>query len=247
MKNKFYWGIGALFILLIIGATVFVFSKNKEKIRQSEAALKNVQDFTDNSNPRKSENRPPPGKSFEGGGHWHGDEWHDEPHSELKSSELRSAIGREKNKSTEEEFLSEYDRLITEVAQLKKTATQLKKTIANLQKEHDTYTDVLKLRNWVNKNLPEIKIIGENLKPLSGMSKEDFSKKYPNVEDRKPIIESLQRLEKFRSQYVSLIENASPGAKRLFYTEMVENGYEAQYQKMLQPAWIDSQLMKLLQ
>ena len=43
MNNKFYWGIGVLFILLIIGATVFVLVKDRAAMRQLEIELEALQ------------------------------------------------------------------------------------------------------------------------------------------------------------------------------------------------------------
>ena len=80
MSNKLYWGLGIL-IVLLIGAFVFVIVNEYAENDQIEAESKEAENLADNINRRKAENRPPPpGKSFEGGGHWHGDEWHDAPH-----------------------------------------------------------------------------------------------------------------------------------------------------------------------
>ncbi len=80
MRNKLYWGLGIL-IVLLIGAFVFMMVNTQSEIRQLAAELKEAQELKDSIHHSKPENRPPPpGKSFEGGGHWHGDEWHDAPH-----------------------------------------------------------------------------------------------------------------------------------------------------------------------
>ena len=80
MKNKLYWGLGIL-IVLLIGAFVFVMVNEYAENDQIEAESKETENLADSNNHREAENRPPPpGKSFEGGGHWHGDEWHDAPH-----------------------------------------------------------------------------------------------------------------------------------------------------------------------
>lgn len=80
MRNKLYWGLGIL-IVLLIGVSVPVIVKEYAKIQQLETDLKEARELAESINHSKSENRPPPpGKSFEGGGHWHGDEWHDAPH-----------------------------------------------------------------------------------------------------------------------------------------------------------------------
>ncbi|MDE0636170.1 MAG: hypothetical protein OXI43_10025 [Candidatus Poribacteria bacterium] len=36
--------------------------------------------------------RLPPGKSFEGGGHWHGDEWHDAPHTDAPTNNITQLL-----------------------------------------------------------------------------------------------------------------------------------------------------------
>ncbi len=80
MRNKLYWGLGIL-IVLLIGVFVFVMVNEYAENDQIEAESKEAENLADSINRRKAENRPPPpGKSFEGGGHWHGDEWHDAPH-----------------------------------------------------------------------------------------------------------------------------------------------------------------------
>lgn len=52
MNNKFYWGIGTLFILLIIGATVIVLVKDQAVMRQLETELEALQK-------RKEDQKPP--------------------------------------------------------------------------------------------------------------------------------------------------------------------------------------------
>ena len=50
MNNKFYWGIGVLFILLIIGATVFVIVKDRAAMRQLEIELEALQERREDQN-----------------------------------------------------------------------------------------------------------------------------------------------------------------------------------------------------
>lgn len=50
MNNKFYWGIGVLFVLLIIGATVFVLVKDQAAMRQLETELEALQKRKDEQN-----------------------------------------------------------------------------------------------------------------------------------------------------------------------------------------------------
>ena len=90
MKRKMLRGLVVL-ILLLITAGVFLLTQrdtdtepnivfdppSDEVIKRipADIAERNAQaETTDAVKP------PPPGKTFEGGGHWHGDEWHDAPH-----------------------------------------------------------------------------------------------------------------------------------------------------------------------
>ncbi len=50
MRNKLYWGIGTLFILLIIGATVIVLFKDRAAMRQLETELEALQKRKDEQN-----------------------------------------------------------------------------------------------------------------------------------------------------------------------------------------------------
>ena len=83
MNRKIYWGLAVL-IVLLIGATVFVVIKDQAEMRQLEKefaeAEKPVKVRDKPSQPIADNRLPPPGKSFEGGGHWHDGEWHDAPH-----------------------------------------------------------------------------------------------------------------------------------------------------------------------
>ncbi|MDE0636839.1 MAG: hypothetical protein OXI43_13460 [Candidatus Poribacteria bacterium] len=86
MNKKAYWGLGILIsiIFTIIGFALIRQSQEIKQLRQEAAnSLKQIE--TNTAKPvivEQEDNRPPPpGKSFEGGGHWHGDEWHDAPHT----------------------------------------------------------------------------------------------------------------------------------------------------------------------
>lgn len=84
MNRKIYWGLAVL-IVLLIGVTVFVVIKDQAEMRQLEKefaeAEKQGAESEAPSQPIADNRPPPPGKSFEGGGHWHDGEWHDAPHS----------------------------------------------------------------------------------------------------------------------------------------------------------------------
>ena len=86
MKRKLHWGIAALIVILIAGGGFIYYQWSevqqfKEQLAQDEKLLEDKNkpevvaqtpiDFT----------KPPPGKTFEGGGHWHNGEWHDAPHA----------------------------------------------------------------------------------------------------------------------------------------------------------------------
>lgn len=76
MNNKFYWGIGVLFILLIIGATVFVLVKDRPGMRQLEKELevlqKRMEDKKeDQSTPEDSQEEHPATGHFHEDGTFH--------------------------------------------------------------------------------------------------------------------------------------------------------------------------------
>ncbi len=50
MLNKLYWGMGVLFVLLIIGATVFVLVKDRTAMRQPETELETLQEQKEDQN-----------------------------------------------------------------------------------------------------------------------------------------------------------------------------------------------------
>ncbi len=50
MNNKFYWGLGVLFILLTIGATVFVLVKDRSAMQQFEKELEALQELREEQN-----------------------------------------------------------------------------------------------------------------------------------------------------------------------------------------------------
>ncbi len=90
MKHKLYWGLAAL-IIVLGGVAVFVIQHEIATTRQLEKELaeanklleehRTQQETPEVVNVGDDVKRPPPlGKSFENGGHWHGDQWHDAPH-----------------------------------------------------------------------------------------------------------------------------------------------------------------------
>lgn len=75
MNNKLFIG-SIILIVLIIGAGIFVYFKNHSDISKLEQKLAEAKAV----NSGQSVRPPPPGKSFENGGHWHNGEWHDASH-----------------------------------------------------------------------------------------------------------------------------------------------------------------------
>ncbi|MYI94658.1 hypothetical protein F4083_10125, partial [Candidatus Poribacteria bacterium] len=76
MNNKFFWGIGVLFILLIVGATVFVLVKDRPGMRQLEKELevlqKRMEDKKeDQSTPEDSQEEHPATGHFHEDGTFH--------------------------------------------------------------------------------------------------------------------------------------------------------------------------------
>ncbi len=80
MRNRFYWGIGVLFILLIIGATVFVLVKDRSEMRQLEKELEALQKWKeDRETPEVSKEEHPAHGHFHEDGTFHVGEDNDEP------------------------------------------------------------------------------------------------------------------------------------------------------------------------
>lgn len=87
MSKKLSWGLAILTILL---GTVFVFVMQRERaeIRQLKENLAAAEKMLAEHNKAKQASqtpidysKPPPGKTFANGGHWHDGEWHDGPHN----------------------------------------------------------------------------------------------------------------------------------------------------------------------
>ena len=89
MKKKMYWGLGVLCILLIATGG-FIFHRqwtDIQLLKQETAGADKLLEKSEKPNVPKTFaqkpidfTQPPPGKTFEGGGHWHDGEWHDAPH-----------------------------------------------------------------------------------------------------------------------------------------------------------------------
>lgn len=89
MIKKMYWGLTVLIVFVTI--TGFVFVRQSQEIEQLKQEAANSKKQRKKSKPKRAivkENDtrpPPPGKSFENGGHWQGDEWHDAPHTTISN------------------------------------------------------------------------------------------------------------------------------------------------------------------
>ena len=86
MNRKTYWGIAAL-IVILIAAGGFIFyqlltvQQMKEQLAEERKLLEEREKPEVVTQMPIDYTKPPPGKSFEGGGHWHNGEWHDAPHT----------------------------------------------------------------------------------------------------------------------------------------------------------------------
>ena len=78
MNRKTYWIIGIGFTLCI---SAFLFAMINS-YRENRDLQKELVELQNKVNSQSDNRQPPPGKTFENGGHWHGDEWHDDPHTE---------------------------------------------------------------------------------------------------------------------------------------------------------------------
>ena len=86
MSKKMFWGLGALIILLIsAGGFIFWQLSEMQQLKEEAAAAEKI--LEEEKKPEVTAEtptdftKPPPGKTFEGGGHWHNGEWHDAPHT----------------------------------------------------------------------------------------------------------------------------------------------------------------------
>ncbi len=79
MNKKWIYGIGLIALAMIV-VLLFNTLQNHNEIKELKKNLIVTQEISQNNNDNRP---PPPGKTFEGGGHWHGDEWHDAPHDPI--------------------------------------------------------------------------------------------------------------------------------------------------------------------
>lgn len=104
MNKNLVWIVGSIQVLIILIVTVKIIN-NRNEITQLKGELDDSKSMLINRTKSKrivspKIKAPPPGKTFEGGGHWHGDEWHDSPHINITSPETLSASSLLKNIDT---------------------------------------------------------------------------------------------------------------------------------------------------
>ncbi|MDE0637797.1 MAG: hypothetical protein OXI43_18320 [Candidatus Poribacteria bacterium] len=85
MSKKMFWGLGAL-IVFVIAAGGFMYWQWSEmqQLKKEAAAVEKMweehEKAKQSAQPPIDYSKPPPGKTFANGGHWHNGEWHDGPH-----------------------------------------------------------------------------------------------------------------------------------------------------------------------
>lgn len=86
MNKVLYFVLGILVASVIVISFVFI-QQSREIDELRKEAANSIKQFDQNTSKSMTTDQndfrpPPPGKTFEGGGHWHGDEWHDAPHTD---------------------------------------------------------------------------------------------------------------------------------------------------------------------
>lgn len=86
----------SIIILASIGFIyVWQWQEIQQQLKQDAVKAKQLLEKSNKPTPEVVEvdNRPPPpGKSFEGGGHWQGDEWHDAPHTDAPTNNITQLL-----------------------------------------------------------------------------------------------------------------------------------------------------------
>ncbi len=94
MSKRMIWGLGVLMLLIV---TVFVFMtvRDRAEIRQLKKEAAEAEKLLEESTKQQEVQtpidytKPPPGKTFANGGHWHNGEWHDEPHTDTVEADVQ--------------------------------------------------------------------------------------------------------------------------------------------------------------
>lgn len=118
MNKRIIWGIGFLMLLIGIAVVFLLIPKDTDIKSDLELSDRTKKLLEEGSKQQVStdETGKLPGKSFEGGGHWHDGEWHAEPHRattdtamtsqtqpELSEAEIKARV-----KALREQQLAEY-------------------------------------------------------------------------------------------------------------------------------------------
>lgn len=128
MEKRSIWIIGLIQAIILVSLVVKIIYDNNE-ITKLKNGLSDSQDILVNSQKSRKlvnkENKPPPpGKTFDGGGHWHAQEWHDSPHVTSSPNISPSDIDLLKNSDTENQLDSIKKGLNTESTYNKSTLRQ---------------------------------------------------------------------------------------------------------------------------
>ncbi len=173
MTTKLYWGIG-IFLILVIGATAFKVIQDQSEIRQLQKDLVETQkQLKDNNEPTPVAHtsidftKPPPGKTFENGGHWHNGEWHDQGHNpisditeptEITEAELKRLLEEEAKwealfAAEKEENAKKHAKKVTDYNHAKKVHEANLKAFEFIQKQQEVLKSI---RNGKHINREEI-------------------------------------------------------------------------------------------
>jgi hypothetical protein len=100
MTRRTYWGVAAL-IILVIAAGGFIYYQWSE-VQQLKEEVAQDKKWLEEENKPVAETpidytKPPPGKTFANGGHWHNGEWHDEPHAPVAVETAHKSLTTYKN------------------------------------------------------------------------------------------------------------------------------------------------------
>ncbi len=170
MKRTLYWGL-AILILLLITAGVFLLTQRNTDTKPnvvfeppSDKVIQQIRDGIAERNAQDVVKPPPPGKTFEGGGHWHGDVWHDAPHTPSDLQPIPSVDGPVKANA---------DSMSDPSTKLTHWLRQYKKWAREYEKAHDEWVKAVEASN----NYLKGKWTPEYLTNLSDTEKEQVAAK----------------------------------------------------------------------
>jgi len=92
MNKQMYWGIAALIIVLIAAGGFMYWQWSSVQQLKEELVQDNklLEEHNQQKQPPIDYTKPPPGKTFANGGHWHNGEWHDAPHEPIAQPSHKS-------------------------------------------------------------------------------------------------------------------------------------------------------------